>query len=591
MAWSDPFESLVETLVDDLGMYLQSKGGFAIHEMARIQEVCRDFCYTIQKDVHQATQRDFEAYLESHSSSAQNHDDYLRMLNVIQGFCAATGLSSSIQTDERVHATAPARPRSKRDKVSTLQFDPNSDVMREILALGANKPSKESSRSHSTGETRGVPYQLGENRPFKGPTSAVSKKRVSVNSGLFFPDFGNATLQDCNESTNNPSVATPPRPLEAVPERGKSSEKLSKAYGKINFSMDTALANEAELDTACPVTRLRAERATPHTPVSGVQPVPQNTSPQPDGDFDYASLFDHEDDDSLSKAEIESPFTHSYEKKSLMAENVEEAYALAADDSPMRHNPMTENDGERVRAVEGITYNFSSEAIRKMGNAIDRPKAEILENAAPPIDPNLVGGFCPYTFESVYTIDVPLPNPASMKPAETSIVDRFVFPLAAPVVLIPIAVLVMTESVLIGAVILLLAIVALIAALPDVVPPEQRTPQSTLSAILSAKNGRCYGRAMSLVAVPKQSENDEEQDELDFHELWKNEAAWPKAILQRFKKMKLPEARLIAGSERTNAVLLLIPLEEKQYTLLPLVRIHDRWYITDPTMKTRTMLR
>ena len=60
----------------------------------------------------------------------------------------------------------------------------------------------------------------------------------------------------------------------------------------------------------------------------------------------------------------------------------------------------------------------------------------------------------------------------------------------------------------------------------------------------------------------------------------------------QFGAPKLPDARIITGSERQNAVLLLIPLEDdKQFTLLPMVRLESKWYITDPAMRPRNIIR
>ena len=79
--------------------------------------------------------------------------------------------------------------------------------------------------------------------------------------------------------------------------------------------------------------------------------------------------------------------------------------------------------------------------------------------------------------------------------------DRFVLPLLIPVVLFAVSLLAMSFSVLLGLPFLGIGVIALIIALPEVAPAVQQTPQSTLSAFLAARAGRCYGRASSLLAT------------------------------------------------------------------------------------------
>ena len=79
MAWQDPFEYSVEGLVQDLGDFLTEDLQLAAAEIARTQEVCRDFCKFIAKDIREATQEDYVDYLQLHSSTAdrENNTQYI----------------------------------------------------------------------------------------------------------------------------------------------------------------------------------------------------------------------------------------------------------------------------------------------------------------------------------------------------------------------------------------------------------------------------------------------------------------------------------------------------------------------------------
>ena len=58
MAWNDPFETLVDSLVDELGTFLQENENLDDMTIVQTQEVCRDFCDFLCKDVRKATPRD-----------------------------------------------------------------------------------------------------------------------------------------------------------------------------------------------------------------------------------------------------------------------------------------------------------------------------------------------------------------------------------------------------------------------------------------------------------------------------------------------------------------------------------------------------
>ena len=657
MSWSNPFETQVESIVDELGMFLQSKGTLAIHEIARTQEVCRDFCHTIHRDVRQARPEEFEAYLNRHSSTPQDLADYSEMLDNIREFCGGEVKLSSLGSEERPQPGNEVRRPSKRDRVSTRQFDPNSDVMKELFMLGGaggGEGGVGTRRPRSVSLPDGaVPLDLGR-RSGGFAAANPSANRVSVNSGLFFPDFGGAAI-DSNEATNNPATATPPKPLSAIsnskarsvmmedtPAPTSSSfaeNELIRALEGIDFSMETTGPGTNVLDSTKGITRNPLQDATQtraglsqrgaavpssmHT-VAVPSSLSNKAEANPSADlpgFALSDLFAQNDEDEpapssayhrkvstsglidsqehpVASASVAAPSAAAAAPARPVSGSAPAAPAPAAS-SPSPSLGVTASTGarvpgydeanraERMRGVDGVEYNFSQESLRKMRDPQVVVKADAAPDGPSPIDPTIVNGFKPYIFDTIYTIDVPLATPSTVRPADVSVMDRYILPLIFPFMMFALAALAMTFSVLMGLPLLALGVIALIFVLPEIAPAVQQTPQATLTALLAARNGRCYGRAASLVAVSKESPQD-----FDFHELWEPEKAWPVALLRRFSSPKLPDARIITGSERQNAVLLLIPLEdEKQYTLLPLVRIESKWYTTDPSMRPRNIIR
>lgn len=207
MAWNEPFETLVETIVDELGTFLMNRGDLAAYEVARTQEVCRDFCTFLCKDVHKATSQDYAVYLQMHALTPQDELDYSHMLADIRSYCEQTG-----GTQTQNHA---AGSMAMRRKVKTNEIENSAEHASDMFAMeNANAMNMHGSQSF---DMRG--------------SQAFDMRKASQMLDL-------QGLQG----------ATPPKPIDAVP-----NNNLSERFHKFDFSVDDALADELNNATNLPL--------------------------------------------------------------------------------------------------------------------------------------------------------------------------------------------------------------------------------------------------------------------------------------------------------------------------------------------------
>ncbi len=243
-------------------------------------------------------------------------------------------------------------------------------------------------------------------------------------------------------------------------------------------------------------------------------------------------------------------------------------------------------DENLVRSVDGVAYHFSQKSIRKMRNfEKQKQQNDIRQSGANPIDKSLLAGFQPYLFDANYLIDIPLPEPDQMEPLGHDIVVQYIVSLAPFIVLFMIGILGLLIEVYPLMIALILAGFAFVLVKREILPANQLTPLATILAYLNAKNGRCYGLARTLIAQPKNKQTD---DDLSFQQIWAPEPKFIQAMKNRLRDVEAPEIRTVAGSEASNQ-LLYIHSDGDNYWLLPMVRIKNKWYITDPTMSVHTV--
>lgn len=247
----------------------------------------------------------------------------------------------------------------------------------------------------------------------------------------------------------------------------------------------------------------------------------------------------------------------------------------------LKKGAVPENN-ELLRGISGVDYDFSQNTIGKMRkNERARYAAESSSN---PVDEGLLLGFRPFLIDDKYLVDCPAPIPQNYAPYKAPFISRIFFPLVPFFILMAIAFFILTLSPLTAVPFLIAALTAFAIAIPDIRSPLQQTPQATLNAFLMARHGRCYATASALTALEKGVKS-----EIDFSAIWQNDCiSWPKAILSRFARQRMPATRTVLGAEAQNAVVLLCTVNDAYY-VVPLVRLNDAWFITNPDFQKRSV--
>ncbi|MBR4985892.1 MAG: hypothetical protein IKY83_09150 [Proteobacteria bacterium] len=181
MTWTDPFESLVESTVEELGHYLRAQNKFSEHDIARIQEVCRDFCHFHCKDIRKATKQDYAFYLQLHALSAEDESEYAAMLSNIQKFAMSSepAPASPIQP-----AAGGAQHREKKITKETLQSE---TAISELFMLSENQehgaqlqPPSDSYQFPKTSATNPASASLQNASPRSGVLNRINEQDLSA---------------------------------------------------------------------------------------------------------------------------------------------------------------------------------------------------------------------------------------------------------------------------------------------------------------------------------------------------------------------------------------------------------------------------
>ncbi len=586
MAWNDPFVTLVEKTVDELGVFLQNQGDLAIHEIARTQEVCRDFCNFICKDIHKATKKDYTVYLQLHAMTPEDEDAYAIMLSNIRSYCEES--MPEFQEPE----PAPAVPHTRK-RAATNNMSLSEQELRDMFTTADTPKSNDdltegrqrkatNAFSFSENELKGLFMSNHENEP-KPSTPAkpkVQQQNEPHSISFTFP-------QDELNNQANSTKATPQNPQKSInPDSTPlppSSKSISLRVNKKEFSMDSLLEDELNIaaisgsSTRNSYSGLIANAqnaADTAAPNSKATKKPILDEPKPYAHAQRNSFADLFATSANSPGDSANPATFNI--------RTDESFAINMDQVAPDSNVQAPND--LTRGVKGVEYDFSQSNIRKMRKFEKKKSSLESENNLNPIDSSLLKSFRPYLFDTKYTIDMPLPDPNAMVECKPSTISMYIIPCAPAAFLLLLSALFFTFLDILGIVFLILAFIAIAIALPSILPAQQQTPQATLASYLKAKNGRCYGKAQSLLAVSKNASD----TEIDLHKLWAPENKWPKAILNRFETPKIPELRNVSGTDIQNAHLFL-HADEQTYWLIPFIRLDNKWYITDPQMTPKNI--
>ena len=562
MAWNDPFETLVDSLVDELGIYLQENENLDEMTIVQTQEVCRDFCDFLCKDVRKATPRDYTVYTQLHAFTPEEEQDYALKLGYIKAFCESCpkehgDSSTQVNVNEKqVKPSVSLKERAlMRERRATQSFDAESFRIDELMMM--DNPED---------------LDINEIATRNAPTPMPKQTSGLIPTGKVVPHSRDLSKQELEKAAR----ATPQKALKAVSNEEQNELTMP------GFS-DTKLNKVSvgdSLDDIVSAAKARSNQA------SAKKELETYEDTNEDSDIGQFKISPNESFAIPVNSGLFQRVSHEYEEQRNQK----------TEDSRTDEKSNDQDSADFIRGVDGVDYDFSSQQIRKM-REFEKKQAKNIQ----PEDSGeaLHDSFRPYLFDSKYFIDIPLPNVEDMVPVKLSPVNRYLFPLAPAIVIWAVSLFMFTISAIVGLIFFLIGCACFAAVLADIKPSPQQTPQATLISYLNARQGRCYGCGMSLLALPKLKlslSDDLQQAWGEFndryrvqwssqwsglHDAWRPENNWPTAILKRFQTVQPPETRQVIISPKQDALILFYSVGETYY-LVPMVQIDGKWYRTNP---------
>ena len=549
MAWNDPFEALVDSIVDDLGTFLQEEENLEIMTIMQTQEICRDFCNFLCKDVHKATSRDYTVYTQLHAFTPEEEEEYAVKLGYIKAFCQATQDKNG---DSATQININERPRKPsvslkdralmRDRRATQSIDTEQFRIDELMMM-----SEQDENALKSNQAQDVPVQ--------------APKQTSGSIAAGKPDLRSKDLSA--QELEKASRATPKKTLKAL-EKGDANHETKPGFSQTSL-------NKISVSDSLDMIVNKAKKR-------GSSVGARN---------DLEQFEDNNYDSDLGQFRINPNESFAIPVNSEMFQQVAEEIDNTKDKEPEQNNQENAasqaddaDSADFMRGVEGVNYDFSSQNIRKM-REFEKKQAKKIQ----PVDTGeaLNDDFRPYIFDAKYLIDIPVPNAAEMTPVKVSPINRYLFPLAPAIVAFALALLMFTLSVILGLIFFLVGLGCVVAVLADIKPASQQTPQAVIMSYLNARQGRCYGCGLSMLAQPTQA-----QQPIDLHAAWQPENTWTTAIKKRFRPEQPPETRLVTSSAKKDAQIIFYMVGVTYY-LVPMVQIDGKWYITSPKLPPHEM--
>ena len=579
MAWKDPFELTVDAVVDDFGQYLSKTTSLSPVEQARAQEVCRDFCTYLCKDVHEATTQDYVVYLQLHSFTPGDKADYERFLGLIRTFCSIV----------------PARNHHVEDQAESTGLKLQRGAMKDLFSVPLDDSGSEDAPWAKNQEKKGSIRERTRRPTLTADSFTLPTPPPMSESGLLqAPDLG---MEHRNAPQLNSGLFSDPSLRSGASER--VSVRGSNSLDDIMFSRmgsgqrpNDENIDRAQLSCMFPMgaTGSDSQFSTPARPIqSDVSLAQQQATPAraPQAvagkNGTGISGFDFSFDENLTGGK-RSAVLEPVNRRDRIADVVNEKQDMTgaragsaisqAEERAKAHAETNSN----MRGVTGINYDFSENGKKRVLSVADGGEKPLAEA----IDKRLVGGFRPYLFEGKYTIDRATPVPEQFKVGKVSFFNVIVSVQPA-VVCSVLSLLSFLFMPILGIVFFLLTVVAVVLALPDLLPPSNMTPHAAVMTLVQAKRGRCYCKTMALTAKDASGEAP-----IDPAVLWKDDLLpWPKAILARFKAPKGINLKVAAGSESKSAVVIVFEMDGGYY-VVPLVRLSTGWFATDVTLSKRS---
>ncbi len=544
MAWKDSFENTVDAVVDEFAQYLARLGNLSASDQARAQEICRDFCAYLCKDVRQANKMDYVIYEQLHAFTPEAEADYERFLGLIKDFCANNNLPSLSTLGKKSPMDAPM----DMGKRSPLESSESNKRIRERMR-----------RPTLAGSDLNINFDSDE--PQQPSLESGFIKAPKTTSGLLTPPRSGSGM--FSEPSLNSGLRHIPRVAEAA-----SKNKISGMFQK------TSAERPVSQQAATPARPIKAQNEGAPKPISQQEKTPVRPAEAVAQNKNGIDGFDFSFDDKFNVAK-----SSSANEKAVRRDSIADVVNVKQDNTGIRQPESTTSDANNLRSVKSVNYDFSEEGRRRLLAVEDKteePKGEA-------IDKRLLKNFRPYKFENKFTIDCPTPDPNDYTPGKAQMLNVLLSLLPTTFGLC-LTIIAFVFSAIAGGILFLVTVILLLIASPNLQQQPNQTVNATISSLIKAKRGRCYSAANKLMAMPK-----DESIILEPAALWEKDLLpMPQAIMARFKTIEAISLKTVSGSESKNALVVLFESGEN-YFIVPLVRLEGKWYAVDASLVPRSL--
>ena len=539
MSWTDSLEHYVE----NVGVYLEVRGCTPV-QVARTQEVCRNFAIFLEKDIRFATEEDYARYRQLRTQPQEEMALYDSMLEDIKKCCRMSQLEL-------------------RKLYALRDFDRSQRGVDDANAQSFGHASFDA-------ENSGAPSINGNDSHLFWRHQKATVEAVDILNNETFAPFMSVEPKSTHEDSPAHADSTP------VP----SNMQKSVIDQMLALDDDEAILNLSQ---------------------QGQKKARRNSISENFNQFDF-SLNDvsgvFSDAQSSSGASTEKSTAHSTPVVGLDAVSVLDSVRQGADSHnlntplPMRpgqtplptpslSTPSSLGHASLSQNISGVQYDFSNAKVMESRESKREPSPTAITQSKP--EKTAEAHFKPYLFEDLYTIDIPLPEPDDYvpnKPASSSYYFLTLLPTILVTLLTAVATFIFGPFCSLGFILTLLLVVA---ALPDFRSGSHLTPATTVCDYFVFSHRRCVASANKLLAMPKNGAP------IVLPAAWNGSiGSFPKTMINRFKSPRQPQLRTVAGSEAQKSMIFLC-VSKQNYWIIPAVQIDGFWYVARPELAPHTV--
>lgn len=523
MSWTESLEQYVE----NIGVYLEVRSCSPV-QIARTQEVCRNFAIFLEKDIRFATEEDYARYKQLHAQPQEDMVAYDAMLEDIKKCCRMSQLEL-------------------RKLYALRDFDRS-----QRGAADAN------AQSYGNGvmgaENSGVPPMNGNDSHLFWRHQKSTVEAVDI----------------LNNETVAPFMSVEPKAVFDEPAAHADSTPVPSAMQK--SVIDQMLA----LDDDDAILNLSQR---------GRKKSPRDSLSESFNQFDF-SLNDvsgvFSESESSSGFSVHKSASHATPIVGLESVSVLDSVRQGADDPHSSLSASSPGHASLLPNDSRVQYDFSNVKVMESRDEIKREPTPAAVTQSKP-EKTAEAHFKPYLFEDLYTVDIPLLEPddyAPNKPVSSSYYFFALLPTILVTLFTLVAIFIFGPISCLG---FILSLLLVIAALPEFRSGSHQTPVTTVCDYFVFSHRRCAGSANKLLAMPKNGEP------IVLPAAWKGSVgSLPKTVINRFKRPQQPQLRTVAGSEAQKSMIFLC-VYQQNYWIIPAVQIDGFWYIARPELTRNTL--